>query len=122
MTLRADALIELSVPEHAELTRPVRARRTLQALTLRARIVLMTAEQVRPSPIAQALCQKPEVREHGIDYVMRDSARACRSFLSYLTAITRIEMRCLQNIAIGRRSFDHHRIASSPHVLRRWWR
>lgn len=52
MVLRADASIELTPDERMALTKLVRARRTPQALALRARIVLMTSDGERPGVIA----------------------------------------------------------------------
>ena len=70
VVLRTDAFIELTPQEHNALTRLVRARRTPQALALRARIVLMTAEHVRPSAIAQQLSvSQPTVRKWRLRYV-----------------------------------------------------
>jgi putative transposase len=61
---RADAVIELAGEALAELEKVVRSRRTPQAVALRARIVLMTAEGISPSVIGKELgVTQPTVRK-----------------------------------------------------------
>jgi putative transposase len=70
MTMRADATIDLKPEEREELTRLARSRRTPQALALRARIVLKTADGERPSAIAQELAiSQPTVRKWRLRFV-----------------------------------------------------
>lgn len=52
---RSDAAIELTDDARIESEKLVGSRRTPQAVALRARIVLMTAVQIRPSMIDEAL-------------------------------------------------------------------
>lgn len=68
--MRSDAAIELTDDARNELEKLVRSRRTPQAVALRARIVLMTAAQVRPSVIAKALdISQPTVRKWRLRFV-----------------------------------------------------
>lgn len=70
MVMRSDAAIELDDDARIELEKLVRSRRTPQAVALRARIVLMTAAQVRPSVIAEELgISQPTVRKWRLRYV-----------------------------------------------------
>ena len=70
MVLRADAVIDLKPAERTELTKLVRSRRTPQALALRAKIVLKTADGERPSAIAEELeISQPTVRKWRLRYV-----------------------------------------------------
>lgn len=70
MVLRADAVIDLKPAERTELTKLVRSRRTPQALALRAKIVLKTADGERPGAIAEELeISQPTVRKWRLRYV-----------------------------------------------------
>lgn len=70
MYVRADATIELSKDQRAELEKLARSRRTAQAVALRARIVLMTAEGVGPAAIGEHLgISQPTVRKWRERYV-----------------------------------------------------
>lgn len=62
--MRADATLELQHEQRSELERIVRSRRTPQAVALRARIVLMTAQGVAPGVIGEQLgVSQPTVRK-----------------------------------------------------------
>jgi putative transposase len=68
--MRADADIELSEEQRAELEKVARSRRTAQAVALRARIVLLTADGFAPSTIAEELgTSQPTVRKWRARYV-----------------------------------------------------
>jgi putative transposase len=68
--MRADAEIELAEDERAELEKVARSRRTAQAVALRARIVLLTADGFAPTTIAQELgISQPTVRKWRARYV-----------------------------------------------------
>jgi len=70
MHVRADATIELSKDQRAELEKVARSRRTAQAVALRARIVLMTAEGIGPAAIGEHLSiSQPTVRKWRERYV-----------------------------------------------------
>jgi len=53
--MRADAEIELTNEQRTEFEKVVRSRRTAQAVALRARIVLLTADGFAPTTIAEEL-------------------------------------------------------------------
>lgn len=55
MHLQEDATIELSDERRTELERVARSRRTPQAVAVRARIVLMTADGEGPGAIGEQL-------------------------------------------------------------------
>jgi putative transposase len=62
--MRADAALELHQEQRVELGKVARSRRVPQAVALRARIVLMTAEGVSPSAIGEQLgVSQPTVRK-----------------------------------------------------------
>jgi putative transposase len=68
--MRADAAIELDREARAELDKAVRSRRTPQAVALRARIVLLTADGVAPSAIGEQLdVSQPTIRKWRSRYV-----------------------------------------------------
>src|SRR5450755_1270964 len=68
--MRADAEIELSEAQRAELEKVARSRRTAQAVALRARIVLLTADGFAPTTIAAELgTSQPTVRKWRARYV-----------------------------------------------------
>jgi putative transposase len=70
MVMRSDAAIELTDGARPELEKLVRARRTPQAVALRARIVLMTGARIRPSVIAGELgISQPTVRKWRLRFV-----------------------------------------------------
>ncbi|SFQ73556.1 Homeodomain-like domain-containing protein [Variovorax sp. OK605] len=62
--MRADAEIELTKDERAELEQVARSRRTAQAVAQRARIVMLTADGFAPTTIAQELgVSQPTIRK-----------------------------------------------------------
>lgn len=64
MPVRNDATIELSSQKRAELAKVARSRRTPQAVAMRARVVLMTADGVSPGEIGDRLeISQPTVRK-----------------------------------------------------------
>ena len=64
MPVRNDATIELSSQQRAELAKVARSRRTPQAVAMRARVVLMTADGVSPGEIGDRLeISQPTVRK-----------------------------------------------------------
>lgn len=64
MHLREDATIELGAEQRTELEKLVRSRRTPQAVALRARIVLMTADGMLPGMIGSQLgVSQPTIRK-----------------------------------------------------------
>jgi len=64
MQLREDATIELSDEQRTELEKVVRSRRTPQAVAVRARIVLMTADGILPGAIGEQLgVSQPTIRK-----------------------------------------------------------
>jgi len=68
--MRADAGIELSRQQRAELEKVQRSRRTPQAVAQRVRIVLMTADSVAPSVIGKQLgVSQPTIRKWRARYV-----------------------------------------------------
>jgi DNA-binding CsgD family transcriptional regulator len=68
--MRADAEIELTEAERGELEKVARSRRTAQAVALRARIVLLTADGFAPTAIAEELgTSQPTVRKWRARYV-----------------------------------------------------
>ena len=68
--MRADAEIELTEEQRSELEQVARSRRTPQAVALRARIVLLTADGFAPSAIAEELgTSQPTVRKWRARYV-----------------------------------------------------
>jgi putative transposase len=70
MHTRADATIELSPEEQAELERVARSRRTPQAIAQRARIVLMTAAGMGPADVGKQLgISQPTIRKWRARYV-----------------------------------------------------
>lgn len=70
MHVRADAAIELTELQRAELQKVARSRRTPQALAQRARIVLMTADGTGPSAIGEELgISQPTIRKWRTRYV-----------------------------------------------------
>ena len=71
--MRADAEIELTEEQRAELEKVARSRRTAQAVALRARIVLLTADGFAPTTIAEELgTSQPTVRKW--QAIARDTA------------------------------------------------
>jgi len=83
--MRADAAIELGQQERVELERTARSRRTPQAVAVRARIVLMTADGAVPTLISEALdVSQPTIRKWRARYVeqglagLRNEARPGR--------------------------------------------
>ena len=83
--MRADAEIELTEEQRAELEKVARSRRTAQAVALRARIVLLTADGFAPTTIAEELgTSQPTVRKWRARYVddglagLRNEPRAGR--------------------------------------------
>ena len=70
MHVRADAAIELTKEQRAELEKVARSRRTPQAVAQRVRIVLMTADGVGPSAIGEQLgVSQPTIRKWRARYV-----------------------------------------------------
>ena len=70
MPARSDATIELSLQHRAELAKVARSRRTPQAVAMRARIVLMTADGVSPGEIGDRLeISQPTVRKWRARYL-----------------------------------------------------
>lgn len=70
MHVRADAAIELTELQRAELQKVARSRRTPQAVAQRARIVLMTADGTGPSAIGEELgISQPTIRKWRTRYV-----------------------------------------------------
>ncbi len=70
MHVRADAVIELTMGQRAELEKLARSRRTPQAVAQRARIVLMTAQGIGPAAIGGQLeVSQPTVRKWRTRYV-----------------------------------------------------
>jgi len=70
MALREDGTLKLSTEQRLELEALVRSRRTPQAVALRSRIVLMTAEGIRPVAIGKQLgISQPTVRKWRSRYV-----------------------------------------------------
>ena len=68
--MRSDAEIELTEEQRSELEQVARSRRTPQAVALRARIVLLTADGFAPSAIAEELgTSQPTVRKWRARYV-----------------------------------------------------
>lgn len=68
--MRADAVIELGQQERMELEKTARSRRTPQAVAVRARIVLMTADGAVPTIICEALdVSQPTIRKWRARYV-----------------------------------------------------
>jgi putative transposase len=68
--MRSDAEIELTEEERTELGNVARSRRTPQAVALRARIVLLTADGFAPTTIAEELgISQPTVRKWRARYV-----------------------------------------------------
>lgn len=68
--MRADAVIELGQEERLELEKTARSRRTPQAIALRARIILMTADGAVPTIISEALAvSQPTIRKWRARYV-----------------------------------------------------
>jgi putative transposase len=68
--MRSDAEIELSEEQRSELEQVARSRRTPQAVALRARIVLLTADGFAPSAIAEELgTSQPTIRKWRARYV-----------------------------------------------------
>jgi len=68
--MRADAAITLRREQRLELEKVVRSRRTAQAVALRGRIVLMTAEGMAPSAIGEQLgVSQPTIRKWRARYV-----------------------------------------------------
>ena len=62
--MRSDAEIALTGEQRSELEQVARSRRTPQAVALRARIVLLTADGFAPSAIAEELgTSQPTVRK-----------------------------------------------------------
>ncbi len=70
MHLREDAALELNQEQRSELEKVVRSRRTPQAVSMRARIVLMTADGMGPGAIGEQLgVSQPTVRKWRARYV-----------------------------------------------------
>ena len=68
--MRADAAITLRREQRLELEKVVRSRRTAQAVALRGRIVLMTAEGMAPGAIGEQLgVSQPTIRKWRARYV-----------------------------------------------------
>lgn len=64
MPVRSDARIELSLQQRTELAKVARSRRTPQAVAMRARVILMTADGVSPGEIGDRLkISQPTVRK-----------------------------------------------------------
>ena len=86
MHVRADAAIELTEDQRAELEKVARSRRTPQAVAQRVRIVLMTADGVGPSAVGEQLgVSQPTIRKWRARYVeqglpgLRSEPRPSRS-------------------------------------------
>lgn len=70
MPARSDATIELSLQQRTELAKVARSRRTPQAVAMRARVILMTADGVNPGEIGDRLeISQPTVRKWRARYV-----------------------------------------------------